>query len=209
MNKYLSLSCFMAFIFSFYKLTAQTYTNPIIPGSFPDPSICRVDDHFYIVNSSFEYFPALPIHKSDDLINWELIGYGLDHNNIDSSINLYDVQQEGGIHAPSIRFNKGLYYIVSTNVYNPLDSEKKTEMVNFIITANDPKGPWSSPHVIENAPGIDPDIFFDDNGRVWFVGTHAPGDMNADGIGEIWAQELDLKNWKLIGYGRGRAEVVA
>ena len=62
----------MTFIFSFYGLTAQTYTNPIIPGSFPDPSICRVDDHYYIVNSSFEYFPALPIHKSDDLINWEL-----------------------------------------------------------------------------------------------------------------------------------------
>ncbi len=95
MNKYLTLSCFMTFIFSFYGLTAQTYTNPIIPGSFPDPSICRVDDHYYIVNSSFEYFPALPIHRSNDLINWELIGYGLDHSNIDSSINLYDVQQEG------------------------------------------------------------------------------------------------------------------
>ena len=199
MNKYLTLSCFMTFIFSFYGLAAQTYTNPIIPGSFPDPSICRVDDHYYIVNSSFEYFPALPIHKSNDLINWELIGYGLDHSNINSSINLYDVQQEGGIHAPSIRYNKGLYYVVSTNVYNPLDSEKNSQMVNFIITANDPRGPWSSPHVINNAPGIDPDIFFDDNGRVWFVGTHAPGDMNADGIGEIWVQELDLKNWKLIG----------
>ncbi len=77
--------------------------------------------------------------------------------------------------------------------------KKKSQMVNFIITANDPRGPWSSPHVIKNAPGIDPDIFFDDNGRVWFVGTHALGDMNADGIGEIWVQELDLKNWKLIG----------
>ena len=72
-------------------------------------------------------------------------------------------------------------------------------MVNFILTAKNPAGPWSDPYVIEGAPGIDPDIFFDDNGKVWFVGTHDTGNPNKNGIGEIWIQELDLDNWKLNG----------
>ena len=59
----------------------QTFINPIIPGGYPDPSICRVGDDFYIVNSSFEYFPGLPIHHSKDLVNWKLIGYGLHREN--------------------------------------------------------------------------------------------------------------------------------
>tara|TARA_B100001142_G_scaffold302550_1_gene329170 strand:+ start:5564 stop:7267 length:1704 start_codon:yes stop_codon:yes gene_type:complete len=177
----------------------DSFINPIIPGGFPDPSICRVGEDFYIVNSSFEYFPALPIHHSKDLINWELIGYGLNENIYNSSINLSDVQQEGGIHAPSIRYNNGLFYIVTTNVYSPLDIGKDAIMANFVITAKDPSGPWSEPHLILGAPGIDPDIFFDDNGKVYFVGTHAPGNKFKDGIGAIWVQELDLINWRLNG----------
>ena len=72
-------------------------------------------------------------------------------------------------------------------------------MRNFIITAEDPAGPWSDPHIIAGAPGIDPDIFFDDDGKVYFIGTHALGEPNKNGIGEIWVQELDLDNWKLVG----------
>ena len=112
---------------------------------------------------------------------------------------MYDVQQQGGIHAPSIRYHDGLFYIVVTNVYSPEDKSKPTEMVNFILTAKNPAGPWSDPYVIEGAPGIDPDIFFDDNGKVWFVGTHDTGNPNKNGIGEIWIQELDLNSWKLTG----------
>ena len=189
------------FLFLIFNVYSQdTFLNPIINGGYPDPSIVRVDDDFYIVNSSFEYFPALPIHHSKDLVNWELIGYGIDRPSQGTGkVNLYDVQQQGGIHAPSIRYHDGLFYIVTTNVYSPVDKSKPTEMVNFILTAKNPAGPWSEPYVIEGAPGIDPDIFFDDNGKVWFVGTHDTGNPNKNGIGEIWIQELDLDNWKLKG----------
>jgi len=175
------------------------YINPIISGAHPDPSICRVGDDFYIVNSSFEYFPGLPIHHSKDLVNWELIGHGLHREDqCNGEMNLVDVQSDGGIHAPTIRYHKGKFYIITTNVYNSGDG-KPGLMRNFIITAENPSGPWSDPHIIEGAPGIDPDIFFDSDGKVYFIGTHNPGDMNANGIGEIWVQELDIKNWMLKG----------
>ena len=175
------------------------YINPVISGAHPDPSICRVGDDFYIVNSSFEYFPGLPIHHSKDLVNWELIGHGLHREDqCNGEMNLVDVQSDGGIHAPTIRYHKGKFYIITTNVYNSGDG-KPGLMRNFIITAENPSGPWSNPHIIEGAPGIDPDIFFDSDGKVYFIGTHNPGDMNANGIGEIWVQELDIKNWMLIG----------
>ena len=189
----------MVMLFSITVLGQDTFTNPIIKGGYPDPSICKVGDTFYLVNSSFEYFPGLPIHKSKDLINWELIGYGLHRESqASSTVNLVDVQSNGGIHAPTIRYNKGVYYIISTNVY--FDAEKKkADMVNFIITANNPAGPWSDPIHVEGAPGIDPDLFFDDNGRVWYVGNQAPENPSFDGEGEIWLQELDLNEYSLIG----------
>ena len=183
MKQFLIKFLLVAF-FSCNIYSQETFTNPIINGGYPDPSIVRVDDDFYVVNSSFEYFPALPIHHSKDLVNWELIGYGIDRpSQATGKVNLYDVQQQGGIHAPSIRYHDGLFYIVTTNVYSPKDNSKPTEMVNFILTAENPSGPWSQPHVIEDAPGIDPDIFFDDNGKVWFVGTHDTGNPNKNEIG--------------------------
>ena len=178
------------------KATVSTqntiFKNPIIPGGYPDPSICKVGDTFYIVNSTFEYFPGLPIHKSKDLINWELIGHGLHRpEQCTGEVNLVDVQSDGGIHAPTIRYNNGTFYIITTNVYYNEDS-KTTDFVNFIITAQNPEGPWSEPHVLDGAPGIDPDIFFDEDGKVWYVGTHAPENPNFEGEGEIWLQEIDL-----------------
>jgi len=194
----------LVFIITFFvsNLFSQSagFVNPIIPGGHPDPSICRGGDDFYIVNSSFEYFPALPVHHSKDLVNWELIGYGLHREEQASeAVNLVDVQQDGGIHAPTIRYYDGTFYIITTNVYTPADESKPTEMVNFIITATNPAGPWSNPYVIEGAPGIDPDLFFDDDGKAYFVGTHAVGQPNTNGIGEIWVQELDIENMKLTG----------
>jgi|GEM_PF-78759 len=182
------------------KLAAQTYTNPILPGGYPDPSICRVDSTYYMVNSSFEYFPGLPIHKSTDLVNWELVGYGL-HRPVQATgrNNLVNVQSNGGIHAPTIRHHKGLFYIITTNVYHPPGANAKTQFINFIITAKDVRGPWSDPYIIEGAPGIDPDIFFDEDGKVWYAGTHSPEKPNFDGEGEIWLQELNPGNWQLKG----------
>lgn len=183
-------------------LNAQNlhFSNPIIPGGYPDPSICRVGDDYYIVNSSFEYYPGLPIHHSKDLVNWELVAYGLHQEaQCTGEMNLVDVQQRGGIHAPTIRHHNGKFYIITTNVYSPKDKSKPTKMINFIITADDIEGPWSEPHILEGAPGIDPDIFFDDDGRVWYLGTHSPEKPNYGGEGEIWLHELDLEEWKFKG----------
>ncbi len=186
--------------FSFLAQSQQhSFVNPILPGSYPDPSICRVGDEYYLVNSSFEYFPGLPIHKSKDLINWELIGYGLHRREqCTGPVNLVDVQSNGGIHAPTIRYHDGLFYIITTNVYYHQQTNT-TDFVNFIITASDAAGPWSDPHILEGAPGIDPDIFFDDDGKVWYVGTHSPEDPDFSGQGEIWLQEIDLARWALRG----------
>lgn len=195
------LQCIFLFFLLSGQLFAQeaSFINPIIPGGHPDPSICRVGDDFYIVNSSFEYFPGLPIHKSKDLINWELVGYGLHRKDqVTGKVNLVDVQSDGGIHAPTIRVHNGQFYIITTNVYYD-DKTNTTDFVNFIITAQNADGPWSEPHVLEGAPGIDPDIFFDDDGSIWYVGTHSPEKPNFQGEGEIWLQEIDQENWKLIG----------
>jgi alpha-N-arabinofuranosidase len=189
------------FFFLLLALTAQedVFINPIIPGGYPDPSICFADEAYYIVNSSFEYFPGLPIHKSADLVNWELIGYGLHRpEQCTGVVNLVDVQSNGGIHAPTIRHHNGLFYIITTNVYYH-EETNTTDFVNFIITAENAVGPWSEPHVLEGAPGIDPDIFFDDDGKVWYVGTHSPENPTFPGEGEIWLQEIDLNNWSLKG----------
>ena len=178
---------------------SATFRNPILRGGYPDPSITRVGDDYYIVNSTFEYFPGLPVHHSTDLVNWELAGYGIQNPDFyRDAVNLVDVQSNGGIHAPSIRWHDGVFYIITTNVYNP-GAGQPTRMVNFIVTAEDVAGPWSEPHVIEGAPGIDPDIFFDDDGRVWYVGNHGPPDPEFAGQGEIWLQELNPENWQLIG----------
>ena len=181
------------------SLHAQTFKNPILAGGYPDPSICRVGDEFFMVNSSFEYFPALPIHKSKDLVNWELVGHGLNRlEQVSGQINLIDVQSNGGIHAPTIRFHNGKYYIITTNVYYD-EIKQRASATNFIITSSNPEGPWSNPIVIKGAPGIDPDIFFDDDGRVWYAGNHQPSDPSFSGETEIWMQELDPINFQLIG----------
>ena len=192
-------------VFLFYLVSISIdakqlrYTNPVISGSYPDPSICRVGDDYYIVNSSFEYFPGLPIHHSKDLVNWKLIGYGLNRESqCNGKMNLVDVQSDGGIHAPSIRYHNGKFYIITTNVYSPGPGEP-AKMINFIITSDNIEGPWSDPHIIKGAPGIDPDIIFDDDGTVWYVGTHSPSEPNFNGEGEIWLQQLNLKTWSLTG----------
>lgn len=186
----LAWSCFV---------NAQTFTNPVLPGGFPDPSICRVGDTFYLVNSSFEYFPGLPIHKSKDLINWELIGHGLSRQaQCVGKINLHDVQDNGGIYAPTLRYHNGVFYIITTTIYKE-SITNRSSATNFILTATNPEGPWSNPIIIEGAPGIDPDLFFDDDGRVWYTGNHQPRDPSFDGETEIWMQELDPKDFQLIG----------
>ncbi len=168
---------------------APTFTNPIIPGFAPDPSIVRVDDDFYLINSTFEYFPGIPIYHSRDLVNWELIGHAIHEP---EQADLARIKSSDGIHASTIRHNDGLFYVITTNNVGG-------NMVNFIVTATDPKGPWSDPYVLEGAPGIDPSLLFDDDGRAWYVGNHMPPDPEFPGQAEIWLQELDLESMQLAG----------
>lgn len=167
---------------------AASFSNPIIPGFAPDPSIVRVGSDFYVINSTFEYFPGIPIYHSRDLINWELIGHAL-HD--PEQVDLDTISSGSGIHASTIRYHDGLFYVITTN---NIDGE----LVNFVVTAEDPRGPWSDAIVIEGAPGIDPSLLFDD-GRVWYAGNHAPSDPAFPGEMEIWLQELDRDTLQLKG----------
>jgi len=175
----------------FNPLADKTYTNPIIKGFNPDPSICRVGEDYYLATSSFEYFPGVPIYHSKDLINWELIGHALHQP---SQLNLDSIECSGGIYAPTLRFNKGIYYMITTLV-----GSKQSNHRNFIVTAKNPSGPWSEPHWIEDAPGIDPSLFFDDDGKVYYSGNISPQVKVWEKHRNIYIQELDVKTWKLIG----------
>lgn len=167
----------------------QTFSNPVIAGFSPDPSIVRVGADFYLVTSTFEYFPGIPVYHSRDLVNWELIGYAL-HDQ--SQVDLDSVSSGSGIHASTIRYHDGTFYVITTN---NIDGE----LVNFIVTAEEPGGPWSASHVLDGAPGIDPSLFFDDDGRTWYVGNHAPPDPAFPGEMEIWLQEVDIEAMSLTG----------
>ncbi|MDR1869037.1 MAG: glycoside hydrolase family 43 protein [Treponema sp.] len=159
----------------------RKFRNPILSGFYPDPSICRAGKDFYIVNSTFAYFPGIPIFHSRDLLHWKQIG-----NAIDRPGQLcYDGHQiSRGLFAPTIRHNKGTFYILCTLI---------GAGENFVITAQDPAGPWSDPVWLEGADGIDPSIFFDDDGKVWYCGTHpAPEGEAYPGNYEVFVHEMNL-----------------
>jgi len=168
---------------------SNSFSNPIIQGFAPDPSIVRVGEDFYLINSTFEYFPGIPIYHSTDLVNWELIGHALQEPD---ELELQRVQSGSGIHASTIRYHDGTFYIITTNNVDG-------RMVNFIVTAANPAGPWSAPNILEGAPGIDPSLLFDDDDRVWYVGNHMPADPEFPGQAEIWLQEVDIEQMRLVG----------
>jgi xylan 1,4-beta-xylosidase len=165
----------------------HTFQNPILPGFYPDPSICRAGDDYYLITSSFGFFPGVPIFHSKDLVNWEQIGHVLDRP---SQLNLDGAGISGGIYAPTIRYHNGTFYMVTTNITNG---------GNFIVTAENPAGPWSDPYWIENAPGIDPSLYFDEDGKVYFTAAWMAKDAQKFSDMEIWGQELDLTVMKLVG----------
>lgn len=134
------------------------YYNPIIPGFYPDPSICRVGNDYYLVTSSFELFPGVPLFHSDDLIHWEQIGCVL---NRESQLPLGRCQPSQGIWAPTIRYHKGRFYMVTTNM---------SGKGNFYVWTDDIRGEWSDP-IWVSQKGIDPSLFFDDDGTVYLLST--------------------------------------
>ena len=186
------LLCLLISIVSVCVLAQPKYENPIIPGFNPDPSICRVGEDYYLVTSTFEYFPGVPVYHSRDLVNWEIIGHALDRP---SQLNLDSIACSGGIYAPTIRYHDSVFYMITTLV----GQKNMPQHRNFIVTASNPSGPWSEPHWIENAPGIDPSLFFDDDGRVYYSGNRSPETKIFDKHRNIWVQELDIKTWKMIG----------
>lgn len=163
--------------------------NPILPGFYPDPSICRVGEEFYMVNSTFAYFPGVPVFRSRNLVQWEQIGNVLDRQ---SQIPLKGCGHSEGIYAPTIRYHDGTFYMVTTNVSGG---------GNFIVTAKDPKGPWSEPYYLgEAAKGIDPSLFFDEDGACYYIGQRE-NSRGGQYFGdcEVWIQRLDLGTMKLTG----------
>lgn len=166
----------------------ETYQNPILPGFHPDPSITRVGDDYYLANSSFEWFPAVPIFHSKDLVNWQLISYAVSEPD---SLPLIDVGKSRGVYAPTLRYHEGTYYMITTCVQCG---------DNFYVTAKDPKGPWSKPIWVEGDRGIDPDLFFED-GKAYYSGTGIlePEKVTWPHPNGIWIQEIDLETGKLLG----------
>lgn len=125
----------------------DSISNPIRTGFHPDPSICRVGEDYYLVTSSFTWFPGLPIYHSRDLTNWSLIGHALTNP---KAIDFNGMTDNDGIWAPTLRYHNGTFYLITT---------AHGCGGNFYMTAKNPAGPWSDPVWLKDAPGIDPSLF--------------------------------------------------
>ncbi len=136
---------------------SATFSNPVLPGFQPDPSICRVGEDYFLATSSFELFPGLPIHHSRDLVNWRLIGHALERP---GQIDLSRTASSQGIFAPTLRHHRGRFYLICTDVDG---------VGNFILHASDPAGPWSDP-VRVAIDGIDPSLCFHED-RVYLTAS--------------------------------------
>jgi Beta-xylosidase len=162
-----------------------TYKNPVIPGFHPDPSVCRVGEDFYLVASSFDYFPGIPIFHSKDLVHWRQLGHVLTR---ESQLPLEGRMPTGysqGIYAPTIRYHDGRFYVATTNI-----SIQKS----FYVWAERPEGPWSEPIYLEGWGGVDPSLFFDEDGRTYLTGT---SNFYGERVG-IYQAELDIGTGKLL-----------
>jgi alpha-N-arabinofuranosidase len=181
-----SLMIVMLFV-TVLQSSAQSFLNPILSGFYPDPSICKAGNDYYIVNSSFVYYPGLPVFHSNDLVNWQQIGYAL---NSPEQLNLDGAGVSRGLFAPSISYHKGVFYIVCTLV---------DKGGNFVITSTDPKGPWSNPVWLPQIDGIDPSIFFDENDQSYIVYNSIPPDNKTiyEGHRTIRMNAFDSKQLKV------------
>lgn len=174
------------------KAAPGQYRNPILQGFHPDPSVTRVGKDYYLVNSTFAWFPGLPVFHSTDLVHWKQIGNALDRPGM---LDFGRLGLSRAVFAPSIDYHDGLFYILNTCV----DCKG-----NFLITAKDPKGPWSDPVWLPQVGGIDSSIFFDEggegDGKAWIVNNDVPpGKSEYQGHRAIWIQEYDVKARKTVG----------
>lgn len=164
----------------------DSYRNPVLPGFHPDPSIVRVGDDFYAVTSTFSWFPGLPIFHSKDLVNWRLIGNAIDRPD---QVDFSGLGTNRGLFAPAITHHDGKFWIVNTCIECGN---------NFVITASDPAGPWSDPKWLDFG-GIDPSLYFADDGTAWIVYNDAPpGTPKYEGHRALWMQQFDLEKMQVM-----------
>jgi xylan 1,4-beta-xylosidase len=167
---------------------AGEYLNPVVSGFYPDPSVCRVGDDYYLVNSAFNYFPSLPLWHSKDLVHWTQIGNVIDRP---SQFPMRGQPVQSGTYAPTLRHHNGTFYVVNTLVGG---------IGNYYVTATDPQGPWSEPVRLPNVGGIDPDIFFDEDGKCYLLSCDGPvGQAKYNGHRTIRLQEFDLQQRQSVG----------
>lgn len=168
-------------ILAFAELTAaQTFRNPVLTGMNPDPSICRVQDDYYLVTSTFEYFPGLPIYHSRDLVNWKLIGHAL--STPTSNPLMGAASSVGGQYAATIHHHDGTFYVIGTNY-----GGKGSQGISY-VSAKDPAGPWSEPIWVGRWE-VDPSLLFAD-GKTYYV--------SPDNKGGFLVGEIDLATGKFI-----------
>ena len=162
------------------------YRNPILSGYYPDPSVTRVGDDYYLVLSSFAHYPGLPIFHSKDLVRWTQIANAIDRP---EQLDFTGRRVSEAVFAPDISYHAGTFYIVNTCV------ECRG---NFVITAKDPKGPWSNPIWLP-FEGIDPSIYWEGD-RAYIVNNRAPDEpARYDGHRAIWVQEYDWRAGRMVG----------
>jgi len=156
------------------------YFNPILAGFYPDPAMTQVGDDYYLVSSTFSYFPGIPVFHSQDLVNWTQIGNAIDRPGM---LDFGRLGISRGVFAPTIEHHDGVFFIANTCV----DCGG-----NFIITATDPAGPWSDPIWLPHVGGIDPCLFFDDDGVIYILNNDAPPEpARYDGHRAIWIRAVD------------------
>lgn len=188
-KKFIFLYYLVLPVILFSNARAQmTLRNPILPGFYPDPAICRVGTDYYMVTSTFVYFPGIPVFHSKDLNNWKQIGSAIDRT---SQMDFMGEQISRGLFAPAISYNNGTFYITCTNIDNG---------GNFIITAKSPSGPWSDPVYIKEAKGIDPSLFFDGGNAFILYNSDPPENKSLySGHRTVRMYKLDLASLKVVG----------
>ena len=166
----------------------MTFPNPLIPGFSPDPSVVLADGVYYLVTSTFEYLPGIPVYRSTDLVTWTHIGNVATRP---EQAGVDDVATGGGVWAPTIRYRDGVFYVIVTIAMSPRGC--------VVFTATDPAGPWSDGITIEGVDGIDPDLSWDDDGTAYvtFSGLYTSGEQMGQHLG-IQQVQADLAAGKAL-----------
>ncbi|MDO6422172.1 glycoside hydrolase family 43 protein [Saccharophagus degradans] len=165
-------------------LAANQYQNPILAGYHPDPSIVRVGEDYYLVNSTFGFYPGIPVFHSRDLVNWTQLGNAI-HRPEQLSFDGIHLGYNG-VYAPAIEYRDGTFYVINTCVACG---------GNFIVTATNPAGPWSDPIWLPEVIGIDPSLFFDEDGKTYIVHHRNPPVQKYPAHTALWVMEVDSKTF--------------